>query len=495
MATRPSKWVFTPFGRLQLMDNNLKQKTKTGLYWSFFNQFSFYGVQFFIGIVLARLLSPADYGTIAMPAVFLAVAQCLVDSGFGTALVRKEKVSEEDLSTAFIFSLIVGAACYLLLFFSSSWIAEFYNTPILEELLKFSALATLFGPIASVQQVQLTRKIDFKAPAIISLICQFFTGGVGIIMAFSGYGVWSLVIPGVGASVLRIILLYYFVRWLPHTGWSRESFRYLWGFGNKLLASALLDTIYNNIYPIIIGKFYSARDLGLYTRAQAYALLPSQNVTSVIQRVTFPVLSKMQNEDEVLAINYRRMLRATAFVVFPIMLILSALASPFILVLVTEKWSACIVLLQIVCFSLMWYPIHAINLNLLQVKGRSDLFLRLEIIKKIIGVSIMVITVPHGLVAMCCGNVVSSILCLVVNTHYTGKMINIGFFKQMKDLSHILALSLCVFFALTFFCQVVTNIYAQLFLGGLLGIAIYVGISILFHFSELEDIKYMLKRK
>lgn len=478
-----------------MAEPSLKQKTKSGLYWSFFNQFSFYGIQFFIGVILARLLSPSDYGIIAMPSVFLAIAQCLVDSGFGTALVRKEKLEEKDLSTAFIFSIVVGAICYLTLFFASSWIANFYNTPILRNLLKVSALATLFGPIASVQQVQLTRRIDFKTPAIINIICQLFTGIVGIAMAFSGYGVWSLVIPGVGASILRIVLLFLFVRWIPHTGWSRDSFNYLWGFGNKLLASALIDTTYSNIYPIVIGKFYSATDLGVYTRAKAYALLPSQNVTSVIQRVTFPVLSQMQNDDFTLANKYRRMLRATAFVVFPVMMILSALASPFILVLVTDKWSACIVLLQIICFSLMWYPVHAINLNLLQVKGRSDLFLRLEIIKKIIGISIMVFTVPHGLVAMCCGSIVSSVLCLFVNTYYTGKIIHVGFFLQMKDLLPILLLSGLVFCVLKVFCIFISNIYIQLFLGGVIGILLYIGCSMLFRFAELDDIRYLIRRK
>lgn len=261
------------------------------------------------------------------------------------------------------------------------------------------------------------------------------------------------------------------------------------------MASSLLDTLYNNIAPVFIGKFYTPADLGIYNRAQGYAMMPSQNINGVIQNVTFPVLSKMQNDNEALARNYRRMLKTTAFIVFPIMMMLSALAHPLVITLVTAKWEACVVLLQIICFSMMWYPIHSMNLSLLQVKGRSDLFLRLEIIKKILGISILLFTLPHGLIIFCCGNVVSSLLSLFINTYYTGKLLNVGYIKQMRDLLPIVLLGLVMFAMIHLSNYLIPNMLLQIICGGILGAIVYIGGAILFKFSELDDVKYMLKRK
>ena len=371
------------------MAETLKQQTKKGLYWTFFNQFANYGMNFCVGIVMARLLSPSDYGITALPAVFMAVAGILQNGGLSDALVRKTDFREEDLSTSFYYSIAMGIIMYLTLFFSAPWIADFYNTPVLIPLLRVTALSFLWGPLNSAQNIILKRRLDFKTPTKISLTTRVFSACVGIFLAYKGYGLWALVISGVLSSLLTVILNWFAVRWVPHTGWSKNSFKYLWGYGNKIMLSWGLSALYDNITPIFVAKFYSPADLGVYNRAQGYAAMPSQQVNGVIQGVTFPILSKMQDDNEALARNYRRMLCTTAFIVFPLMMMLSALARPLVLTLITAKWEACIILLQIICFSMMWYPIHSINLNLLMVKGRSDLFLRLEIIKKIIGVCIL----------------------------------------------------------------------------------------------------------
>lgn len=261
------------------------------------------------------------------------------------------------------------------------------------------------------------------------------------------------------------------------------------------MVSSLIDTLYTNIVPVFIGKYYSPTDLGVYNRAQGYAAMPSQNVTATIQSVTFPVLCKMQANDENLAYNYRKMLRVSAFVIFPVMMMLSALAHPLIIIMITAKWESCIILLQIICFTMMWYPIHAINLNLLQVKGRSDLFLRLEIIKKALGISIMAFTLPYGLVVFCCGTIVSSMICLIINTYYTGKLINVGYVKQMGDLMPIFLLSFVMFGAIHLSNYLVHNMLLHILCGGVVGVIVYIGGSFLFRFSELNDVKYMLKRK
>lgn len=477
------------------MADTLKQQTKKGLYWTFFNQFANYGMNFCVGIVMARLLSPSDYGITALPAVFMAVAGILQSGGLSDALVRKTDFREEDLSTSFYYSIAVGIIMYLALFFSAPWIADFYNTPVLIPLLRVTALSFLWGPLNSAQNVILKRRLDFKTPTKISLTTRVFSACVGIILAYMGYGLWALVISGVLSSLLSVILNWFAVKWLPRTGWSKTSFKYLWGYGNKMMLSYGLSTLYENITPIFIGKYYSPADLGVYNRAQGYAAMPSQQVTGVIQGVTFPVLSKMQDDDDALARNYRRMLRTTAFIVFPLMMILSALARPLVLTLITAKWEACIVLLQIICFSMMWYPIHAINLNLLMVKGRSDLFLRLEIIKKVIGVCILSITLPQGLIIFCYGTIVSSMISLIINTYYTGKLIQVGYWRQMKDLLPTLMLSFLLFATTHLTTCFISNLYLQIACGGITGVIVYLGGALLFRFEELNDVKYMLKRK
>lgn len=475
-----------------MSEQNLKSKTKQGLAWSMIERFATQGIQFLFGIILARLLSPDDYGIIAMPLVFLALAQCFIDSGFSTALIRKPDLTEDDLSTAFYFNVGVGIICYIILFLTSPLIAGFYNTPILSDLLKVTALATLFNPLCAVQQAILTRRIDFKTQAVVSLTGAIISGVLGLVMAYSGFGVWSLVCQQVGGYLLRTLLLWIMVKWRPKHVWSWESFHYLWGFGSKMLGSGLLDTAYNNIYPIVIGKYYSANDLGNYTRAQQFSSLPSSNITGILQRVTFPVLSTIQNEDERLERNYRKILKLSAFLIFPLMLMLSAVADPLIRVLLTDKWEGAIILLQIMCFSMMWYPIHAINLNLLTVKGRSDLFLRLEIIKKTVGVLIICVTIPHGIIWMVSGGIISSMFSLIINTYYTGKLINVGYLKQMSDLLPIFGVSFIMWLAVHASFLFLHNIYIQLVLGITIGLLIYVVGAWLFLKSEWNDAIDML---
>lgn len=477
------------------MSDNLKSKTQKGLVWSFVERFATQGVQFLFGIILARLLSPEDYGTIAMPLVFLAIAQCIIDSGFSTALIRKPNLTEDDLSTAFYFNIGVGIVCYSILFFTSPLISEFYHTPILSNLLKITALATLFNPLCAVQQAILTRKIDFKTQAIVSLSGALVSGIIGLTMAYNGFGVWSLVCQQVGGYAIRTILLWVLGRWTPKRRWSWDSFHYLWGFGSKMLGSGLLDTTYNNIYPIVIGKFFSANDLGNYTRAQQFATLPSSNVTGVLQRVTFPVLSSIQNEDERLERNYRKILKLSAFIIFPLMMLLSAIANPLVRVVLTDKWEGCIILLQIMCFSMMWYPIHAINLNLLTVKGRSDLFFRLEICKKIVGVCVMCVTIPQGIIWMVSGSIFTSMIALIINTYYTGKLINVGYLKQMGDLLPVIGVSFAMWLLIHASLLTTSNIYIQLVVGIIVGILVYLAGAKLFLRKEWDETMSMIPRK
>lgn len=478
-----------------MQDSDLKKKTKKGLYWTTFNKFFEYGAGFVIGIVLARLLSPSDYGVVAIPTVFITIAGLLIDSGFGNAMVRKPELSEKDLSTAFYYNIGVGVLCYIALFVSAPWIASFYEIPILESIIKVTALSYLIGPLVSPQWIIINRRLDFKTPTKINVACKTVMGVSGIFMAYMGYGVWALVLSNLFSSVISLILYFYLVRWVPKAGWSKESFQYLFGFGSKLLVTFLIDKIYANITPLFIGKYYSPSQLGVYNRALNYAQMPSQQFTSVIRSVTFPVLCKIQDDDEILGRSYRKMLKTTAFIVFPMMILLAILARPLIILLITDKWEACIPYLQVMCFWWIWSPIHSINLNLLMVKGRSDLFLRVEVIKKVVGFSIMAITLPMGIMCFIYGSIVNSLIALVINTYYTGKLINVGFLRQMGDLIPVILLCAVTGVIVLGVTSLLQIMLLQIIIGGSVGVLVYVGISMLLKFPELEEVKYMLKRK
>ena len=354
-------------------------------------------------------------------------------------------------------------------------------------------LGVVFNSLAVVQRARLTLDIDFKTQAKASLTAAVVSGVVGIWMAHTGWGVWSIAAQQLVNLGVNTLLLWVFAKWRPVRAYSWKSFRELFSFGSKLMFSGLLDVLYRNIYLIVIGKAFSAKDLGYYTRAQQFSEFPSACLTGILQRVTYPVLCRIQDDDERLAGAYRRFLRVSAFLIFPLLVGVSAVAEPLVLLLLKEQWLYAATLLKILCFAMMWYPIHSINLNLLQVKGRSDLFLKLEVVKKVIGVGILCATLPFGLVAMCAGQIVSSVLCLTINTHYTGKLIRVGFARQMRDLMPVLALSLAMWLMVTGAQTLVGTAALKLTVGVVTGIVFYAGVSRLFRFSELKEMTDILK--
>lgn len=475
--------------------SSLKDKTVKGVIWSAVDRFSAQGIQFVFSILIARLLLPEDYGVIAMLGIFMAVSQTFIDSGFGTALIRKIDRTETDFSTVFYFNIAVASVFYVILFFCAPAIANFYDTPLLEPVTKVVALNLIINSLSGIHNAKLSIAIDFKSRAKISIITTLLTGAVGLWMAYAGYGVWALVVQNLFSSVLRTVMLWVIVKWYPKLIFSWKSFKELFSFGSKLLASALLDTLYNNIYTLVIGKMFSSSTLGVYAKANSLAQFPSSNITNVLQGVTFPVLSTIQNEDDRLADAYKRFLKITAFVVFPLMIGLASVADPFIRLVLTDKWKGAIYLLQIMCFWMMWYPIHAINLNILQVKGRSDYFLKLEIIKKIQGVIVLCVTVPMGIVAMCYGSLISSIISLVWNTHYTKKLIGYGFFAQMKDLLPIIAHALVMGLIVAIVVHFMPTLWLKLIVGVLAGMVYYIAGAYIMKFPEMNELLTILKLK
>lgn len=475
--------------------SSLKDKTVKGVFWSSIDRFTSQGISFVFSLLIARMLMPSDYGVIAMLGIFMAVSGCFIDSGFGTALVRKIDRTEVDFSTVFYFNNVAAVLFYGLLWIVSPYIAAFYELPLLEDVTKVVGLNLIVGALGGIQGAKLSIAIDFKTRAKISVITNLFTGIIGLFLAYQGHGVWALVFQGLFSNILRTILLWCYVKWSPQWVFSWKSFREMFSFGSKMLASGLLDTTYNNIYTIVIGKCFHSSALGVYSRADGLAQFPSSNITGVLQNVTFPVLSSIQNDEERLAMGYKRLLRLSAFIIFPLMVGLAAVADPFIRLVLTDKWEGTIYYLQILCFALMWYPIHAINLNLLIAKGRSDYFLKLEVIKKIQGVIVLCVTVPLGLVVMCYGRIVVALISLLWNTYYTKGIIGYGYVQQMKDLMHILIHALLMGAITSYVVSVASTLWLKLILGVLTGMVYYLAGAYLMKFEEMQELILILKRK
>lgn len=477
------------------VNQDIKQKAKRGVYWTTFSNIVNQGSQFAIGIVLARLLSPEDFGIIALPAVFLAIAQCFIDSGFSSALVRKEKITEDDLTTAFYFNIGVGIFCYILIFLCSPLIADFYNTPILSDIIKVIALSFLFSPLQSVHFSLFTRKLDFKTPSLISVSSRFVTGMVGLFLAFMGFGVWALVFQGIAGSLLSLAIVWTKSEWRPKGKFSKESFSYLWGYGSKLLSSGIIDTLYNNIVPVVVGKFFSPRDLGLLNRGTGYATMPHNQIGSIVGPLTFPVFSRIQDDKEQLDNYFRKLLRLILFVQAPINLLLVALAEPLVLFFITDKWIDCVLIVQMVAIAAVIWPVQSLNMSLFNAVGRSDLVLKGNIGVKVVGLCTLIPCLPFGIYFITAMGIFRGFLAVSWMAYFAGKVTRFGLLQQYKEMLPVLSLAgvMCglVFLVTSFFEYHLTKIV----IGGIVGTVFYVGAAYTLKFSELQDVLYLIKAK
>lgn len=476
-----------------MAEPSLKRQTFNGVLWRILEIGSTHAIQLVIGIVLARLIMPEQFAAIAMLSIFLAVADSFINSGFPTALMRKNDRTHVDCCTVFYFNLVISIVSYLILFFIAPYVADFYNLPELKPILRVSSLSLVIGSTAGVHRTLITARMDFKSLTKYNVSSLVISGCVGMFMAYRGFQVWALVAQSLVSCIVNTGCIWYVSSWRPTWRFSWVSLKEFFSFGSKLLASGLLNTVYNNMYSVIIGKFFPHADLAYYNRAGGLSSMTSITPTNVLQSVTFPALCKLQDNDDILRSSYRKMLQVSAFVVFPLCLGVGSVSYPLINVLYTEVWLYAATLLQIIVFCGMWYPIHAINLNLLQVKGRSDLFFRLEVIKKVIGVAMLCITVPMGLEAMCYGGIVSSVLCLIINTYYTGKLLNLGFMKQMGDIMPSLLLSCAMFAVCKILSTMLGNGIVSLTVSVSAGIVIYLGGAYILKLKELQLLRNIRK--
>ena len=414
--------------------DNLKSKTITALWWSFFEAAGLRIVQFVIGIILARLLMPSEFGLIGMLLIFMAVAQTFLDSGFGAALIQREEVTEKDISSIFFFNILVGFVVAGSLCGFAPWVAKFYSQPILTPLLRVLSVVIVINAFGLVQRILLTKAIDFKTQTKVTLIASVTSGTIGIVMAWRGYGVWSLATQQIASAATGVVLLYILSRWRPTLQFSLQSLQEMFGFGSKLLASGLLNTIFDNIYLIVIGKLFSPADLGYFTRAKNLQQLPSQTLSSMVSRVAFPVFSSIQQDRTLMKRGMKKALTALVLINFPLMIGLAVVARPLVLVLLTEKWLPCVPYLRLLCMVGLMFPLHLINLNVLTALGRSDLFLRLEIIKKALIVLNIAITWRWGIMAMITGQVFISLVSYYLNAYYNKSLLNYSIWEQIGDL-------------------------------------------------------------
>lgn len=467
---------------------NIKENTIQGVKWSAVERFSVQGILFLVGLVMARLLTPSDFGVVGMLSIFLSVSQTFIDSGFSNALIRKIDRTELDCSTAFYFNVVIGVICYAILFWVAPIIASFYNMPILKDVTRVLAITLFLNSLTVVQIALLTINVDFRTQAKVNLCSSLISGGIGIFLAYTGWGVWALVYQQICRSIINVILYWASAKWYPMLMYSWASFINLFSYGSKLLLSGLLHTFYLNVTNLVIGKLYSSKDLGFYDRGQQLGKIPMETTVSIFQRVTFPILATIQNDNEHLISAYRKYIKVSSILIFFCIFLLAALAKPIIILLLTDKWNESIVYLQLYCMAHMLNHITRINLNLLQVKGRSDLYLRLEIIKKTISLTILLIAAPFGIITICCSQIVYSWIAVYLNTYYTDKLFGFSLWMQIKDFSKYIFAAFIASLPAYFMVLLGLNNLLCLVLGFILAISLY-SLVLLRNDSEFIEVR------
>lgn len=421
--------------------SDLKTKSYRGAFWSGVDAVGERLVRFVIGVILARLLLPEQFGLIGMLAIFIGIMQALLDSGFSAALIQKDKLTEVDTSSVFYFNVGFSIILAALLYLSAPWIAEFYGVAILASITRAMSLIVVINAFSVVQTAVLTREMNFKAQTKVSLVASLCSGSIGVAFAYRGFGVWSLVALQLSGAITRSILLWVSHTWRPRLTVSISALRDMLRFGSRLLAAGVLSQAFRDIYYVVIGRLYNPAALGFYARAKHMEELPSMTLSRIVSRVAFPAFSCLQNDEARLRRGLRKALKVVMLFNAPLLIGLLVVAEPMVLILLTDRWLPSVQYLQLLCVVGLIYPLHALNLNILMAKGRSDLFLRIEIIKKILVVINIAILWRWGISALIVGQIVAALLSYLLNSFYTGKSLRYGAGSQLKDVSVYLVFS------------------------------------------------------
>jgi len=458
---------------------------KSGVFWSAIERFSVQGLHFLMTIVITRFVLPEEFGLVAMLGIFIAISNSIIDSGFSSALIQKQDRNDQDFTVVFYYNIIIALFLYLLLYLTSPFIANFYNEPQLCLLTKIVCISLIITSFNVVPNAKLIIAMDFKSITKVSLISATISGTIGILMAVYGYGVWAIVTQSLIQCFINVLLLWYIVKWVPLWSFSLKSFKRLYGFGSKMMLSGLLHTIYLNLYTLLIGKFFNAQSVGFFNRANSLAQYPSTNLVSIINRVYYPVLCKMQNDSKTFTDIFHSYLRMACYIIFPLSTMLTALADPLIRVLLTEKWAGAIVPLQIIALAYMLYPIMLINNQPLQALNHTTMFLISEIIKKITAVIFLIIALNYSLYVLCLSILVYNICDAIIIVFFTRQIMSTGFRKQILELSPMFFSAILtggIVYSFVYFMDI-SRIWLSI--GGLfIGILSYTLISKIFKIKE-----------
>lgn len=469
-------------------ENSITERTMGGLFWRFMERCSAQGVTFIVSIVLARLLAPTVYGTIALVTVFTTIMQVFVDSGLANALIQKKEVDDVDFSTVFYFNIVFSLILYIAMFLLAPFISNFYNMPSLTPVIRLLSSTILVSGIRNVQQAYVSRHLLFKKFFFATIGGTIGAAVVGIGMAYMGYGVWALVGQQVFNSLCGTIILWFVVEWRPKLKFSFQRLKTLFSFGWKLLVSQLIDTIYKDIRSLIIGKLYTETDLAFYNKGNEFPKVIVNNINKSIDSVLLPTMAKEQENRERVKAMTSRAIRTSTYIMAPLMLGLAVCAEPLIKLLLTDKWLPCVFFMRIFCVTYMFYPIHTANLNAINALGRSDLFLKLEIAKKIVGVLALLSTMWISVESMAYSLFVTTILSTIINAFPNKKLLNYSWFEQMKDILPHIGIAILMAIPVYLMQYLPLPTVVVLILQVITGAVVYTGLSVLF---KLEVFRYL----
>lgn len=478
---------------------SIKDQALSGVFWSSLQQFGTQAISIIVSIILARLLAPAEFGIIGMISVFIGIGAILVDSGLSQSLVRTENPTQEDFSTIFYFNLVGSVFIYLIFFAAAPFIADFYRQDSLILFVRSYCLVFVINAFSNVQYTRLSKKMDFKTEMLIAIPSLIISSIVGISMAILGYGVWSLIVSAIVQSLVSSIQLWFRSTWRPSFIFKKKSFKNHFNFGYKLTLSGILDSIFSNLYVIIIGRLFPPAQLGFYNRADSLKQLPVANVSSIVNKVTFPLFAQIQNDDIQLKAVYKKIMQMIIFIIAPVLFFMAVLGEPLFRFLFTEKWLPAVPYFQILCLNGILYPIHSYNLNILKVKGRSDLFLKLEIFKKILLAIIISIAYQFDIYGLLFSSVLFSILAFFINSYYTGKYLKYPALQQLQDLLPTILLSVIasfiVFLLYYFLKNIIRYDIINLIVCSIVGLLFYTIICQLSKINALFEVINIIKNR
>lgn len=456
---------------------SLRKKAFSGMIWSSLQQFGNQGIRFVVSIILARLLLPEEFGLIGMIGIFMSIGTELISSGLTSSLIRTDNPDQRDYSSVFFYNLFGSIILYFLLFFTAPYIANFFKQPSLIEITRLYSLTFIISGLSAVQLAKIRKEMNFKLETQSSLASTVVSAMVGILLAYRGFGVMSLVWMSIAGSIISSVMLWFTSDWRPSFIFDKKKFSYHYRFGYRMAIAGVINAVFNNIYTLVIGKFFSPVQLGYYTRADTLKQFPISNISSILNKVTFPIFAEIKNDDQRLKRVYKEMMQLVIFIIAPLLVMMGVIADPLFRFLFTEKWLPAAPYFQILCVNGILYPLHSYNLNILLVKGRSDLVLRLEIAKKVILCLIIVVAIPFGIFGLLWGQVIYSVLCYFINSFYSGKMIGYTAMKQLYDISGILTVSLLMglglYFLDTFALQTHFSDFIRIFISLVVGSVLF----------------------